>query len=252
MSNKNEPTKVLSLAEQEILIKDEILRFVKLAKEKGSLTIEEINDQLPQEIIAPSVLDSFMHGLEVGGVTIIDLAETKKGDEDEKDAFLADPDKEDEDVDEEEKAESEDLKGNDPVRLYLRKMGSVSLLTREGEVEIARITIASTTQDVICVYARQVGKRIHYRVVDEYEDEAQRTNRRRTSSRPLTLEQLVNFFLGGWDLICCLDSNFGHDMESRDEIHSFIVDASSDFYADFEIAVRDRVDDWLAKSGELQ
>jgi hypothetical protein len=66
------------------------------------------------------------------------------------------------------------------------------------------------------------------------------------------LEQLVNFFLGGWDLICCLDSNFGHDMESRCEIHSFIVDASSDFYADFETAIRDRVDAWLTASGELQ
>jgi len=138
-------------------------------------------------------------------------------------------------------------------RFHPNMMGGEYLPDRKiGEVEIARITIASTTQDVICVYARQVGKRIHYRVVDEYGSETQDTKRRRTSSRPLTLEQLVNFFLGGWDLICCLDSNFGHDMESRDEIHSFIVDASSDFYADFEIAVRDRVDAWLAKSGELQ
>jgi len=138
-------------------------------------------------------------------------------------------------------------------RFHPVMMGGEYLPDRKiGEVEIARITIASTTQDVICVYARQVGKRIHYRVVDEYGSETQDTKRRRTSSRPLTLEQLVNFFLGGWDLICCLDSNFGHDMESRDEIHGFIVDASSDFYADFEIAVRDRVDAWLAKSGELQ
>ena len=138
-------------------------------------------------------------------------------------------------------------------RFHPNMMGGEYLPDRKiGEVEIARITIASTTQDVICVYARQVGKRIHYRVVDEYGSETQDTKRRRTSSRPLTLEQLANFFLGGWDLICCLDSNFGHDMESRDEIHSFIVDASSDFYADFEIAVRDRVDAWLAKSGELQ
>ena len=137
-------------------------------------------------------------------------------------------------------------------RFHPTMMGGEYLPNRkEGEVEIARITIASTTQDVICVYARQVGKRIHYRVVDEYEDEAQRANRRRTSIRPLTLEQLVSFFLGGWDLICCLDSNFGQDIDLRDEIHNFIVDASSDFYTDFEIAIRDRVDTWLARSGEL-
>ncbi|MBV2168536.1 MAG: RNA polymerase sigma factor RpoD [Bdellovibrio sp.] len=134
---EKEPVKVLSLQEQETLIKEEIQRFLKLAKEKGALTIEEINDLLPPEIIAPSVLDSFMQGLEAGGVVISDLSETSKEEEGEG-AFLESPDSDDEEVDEEEKAESEDVKGNDPVRLYLRKMGSVSLLTREGEVEIAR------------------------------------------------------------------------------------------------------------------
>jgi RNA polymerase primary sigma factor len=69
---------------------------------------------------------------------IIFLKRSLNKSDDDKDSFLADPDKEDEESDEEEKAESEDVKGNDPVRLYLRKMGSVSLLTREGEVEIAR------------------------------------------------------------------------------------------------------------------
>jgi RNA polymerase primary sigma factor len=136
-SNSNEETtKELSLQEQEALIKEEIQRFLKMAKEKGTLTIEEINELLPPEIIAASVLDSFMQALEVNGVVITDMSEVKS--EDEKEAFLADPDKEDEEVDEDEKAEGEDVKGNDPVRLYLRKMGSVSLLTREGEVEIAR------------------------------------------------------------------------------------------------------------------
>lgn len=132
-----EPSKVLSLQEQETLIKEEIQRFLKLAKEKGALLIEEINDLLPPEILAPSVLDTFMHALEAGGVVISDLSETSKEEEGEG-TFLESPDSEDEEVDEEEKAESEDVKGNDPVRLYLRKMGSVSLLTREGEVEIAR------------------------------------------------------------------------------------------------------------------
>ncbi|MGZ3769228.1 MAG: RNA polymerase sigma factor RpoD [Bdellovibrio sp.] len=134
---EKESVKVLSLQEQETLIKEEIQRFLKLAKEKGSLMIEEINDLLPPEIIAPSVLDAFMQGLEAGGVVISDLSETSKAEEGEG-AFLESPDSEDEEVDEEELAESEDVKGNDPVRLYLRKMGSVSLLTREGEVEIAR------------------------------------------------------------------------------------------------------------------
>ncbi len=133
--NKEE-VKVLTLAEQESLIKEEIQKFLKMAKDKGSLTIEEINELLPQEIIAPSVLDSFMQALEVNGVVITDLSEAAREEGD--GSFLADPDAEDEEADEDEVAESEDVRGNDPVRLYLRKMGGVSLLTREGEVEIAR------------------------------------------------------------------------------------------------------------------
>ena len=135
-SNSNDAVKELSLVEQETLIKEEIQRFLKVAKEKGALTIEEINELLPPEIIASTVLDMFMQAMEINGVSITDLSELKS-DED-KESFLADPDKEDEEEDADEKAESEDVKGNDPVRLYLRKMGSVSLLTREGEVEIAR------------------------------------------------------------------------------------------------------------------
>jgi hypothetical protein len=115
------------------------------------------------------------------------------------------------------------------------------------EVEIARIVIASTTQDVTCVYARQVGQRIHYRVVDEYNGSTLSGKAVRTSVRPLTLEQLVDFFLESWDLIACLDCNFESDGYPRDEIHSFIVDASSSFYAEFDELIRVRVDDWLYK-----
>lgn len=58
--NEKEDVKVLSLQEQETLIKEEIQRFLKIAKEKNGLTIEEINELLPPEFIAPSVLDSLM------------------------------------------------------------------------------------------------------------------------------------------------------------------------------------------------
>lgn len=117
--------------------------------------------------------------------------------------------------------------------------------TRGEEVEIARITIASTTQDVTCVYARQVGQRIHYRVVDEYNGDTLSGAGIRTSLRPLSLEQLTDFFLSSWDLISCLDANFEYDGYPRDEAHGFIVDASSSFYAEFGRLVHQRVDRWL-------
>ena len=136
LSNVKENSKPLTLAEQEAAIVEEIQRFIKLGKEKGNLTIEEINDLLPAEIIAPSVLDSFMNALEQNGIVISD--HTEKDKEEGEGSFLANPDAEEEEEDEDEVKEEEDIKSNDPVRLYLRKMGSVSLLTREGEVEIAR------------------------------------------------------------------------------------------------------------------
>ncbi len=139
MSKKNltgspEEIKVLSIAEQEVIAKEELQKLIKLAKEKGRITIEEINETLPQEILAVSVLDSFMQSLEANGVVITEHSEIAKQEEQEE--FLANADEED--LDEEEVKEAEDVKGADPVRLYLRKMGSVSLLTRDGEVEIAR------------------------------------------------------------------------------------------------------------------
>jgi RNA polymerase primary sigma factor len=130
-----EPKKTLSIPEQEALIKDEIQKFIKIAKEKTFITIEEVNEMLPPEIIASSVLDQLMHAMEANSVVIKDTTETKS---EESENFLASAESQDEEVDEDELAEAEDVKGNDPVRLYLRKMGSVSLLTREGEVEIAR------------------------------------------------------------------------------------------------------------------
>jgi len=135
-SGIKEPLRVLTVAEQEALIKEEVQKFIKLAKDKPFFTMEEVNELLPPEFIAASALDLFMHGLEANSVVIKDTTENKSGDDSE--TFLANADNEEEEADEDEIAEAEDVKGNDPVRLYLRKMGSVSLLTREGEVEIAR------------------------------------------------------------------------------------------------------------------
>lgn len=134
--NSKEITKVLSIPEQEALAKEEVQKLLKLQKDKGRVTIEEINESLPPDVVAVSVLDAFMQSLEANGIVITEHAEVVRGED--KEEFLADVDKEEEEDDDEDVTSSEDVKGSDPVRLYLRKMGSVSLLTREGEVEIAR------------------------------------------------------------------------------------------------------------------
>ncbi len=136
---EKEELRNLSPLEQQTAIKEEVERFLRLGREKGFLTVEEINELLPAELIDATALDIFMQALDTAGVIITELSAQKKDGDEEGQTFLADPDAEQEEEDEDEDAgESDDVKGNDPVRLYLRKMGSVSLLTREGEVEIAR------------------------------------------------------------------------------------------------------------------
>ncbi|MDZ4661002.1 MAG: RNA polymerase sigma factor RpoD [Pseudomonadota bacterium] len=140
-SGKEKEIKTLSLAEQEALVKEELKIFIQKAKDKGFLTIDEINDLLPPEVTATSVLDTLMQGLELNSVKIVGPPETGKTSDGESEVLAemsGSPDKEEEEEEEEEGEVKEDVKSNDPVRLYLKKMGSVSLLTREGEVEIAQ------------------------------------------------------------------------------------------------------------------
>lgn len=130
-------------------------------------------------------------------------------------------------------------------RIHPNFMGGEYLPDREDEeVEIARITIASTTRDVTCVYAKRGKNRIYYRVVDEYNGDTL-NQPTRTSSKPLTLKQLTEFFLKSWDLISCLDVNFESDGYPRDAVQNFIVDASSNFYAEFGTLITLKINEWL-------
>jgi hypothetical protein len=86
-------------------------------------------------------------------------------------------------------------------------------------------------------------------VVDEYENMTL-DERTRTSVKPLSLIELFEFFIKGWDLFCCLEANFGEHGYDRDEVQGFIVDASSSFYAEFEDLLRQRVDQWVDQRRE--
>jgi len=107
--------------------KKELQKLVVLGKEKGFLTYEEINDALPEEISESDSIDEVMTLLEDNDIEIV---ENEKQFKQAKKQVAADK----------EELEKEDTlsRGLDPVRLYLKKMGSVALLTREGEIEIAK------------------------------------------------------------------------------------------------------------------
>ena len=116
----------------------------------------------------------------------------------------------------------------------------------ENEVMVARVTIASTTQDVTCIYARRGKNRIYYRVVDEYGGGSFRGRSTRTSTRPLTLGDLVSFFNGAWSIFNVLEANFGHTGYDLEEMQDFIVGAESEYYGGFEALYRRRVREWAA------
>jgi RNA polymerase primary sigma factor len=105
---------------------DEVRQLITMGKEKGYLLYEEVNDMLPSEISSSDELDDIFSMFGSMGIEVVDseqkFREAKDG---------------------EEGAELDLTPGtldktNDPVRMYLREMGTVPLLTREGEVEIAK------------------------------------------------------------------------------------------------------------------
>ncbi len=121
-----------------VLLESEIDKLKKSAgKQSNVLHIGELNEHLSTDIIDPELLDSLMLELEKSAIEIKYPALSKNGmikgkSKDGENLFVSE-----EDNTEEEETELK-LRSNDPVRLYLRKMGGVSLLDREGEVEIAR------------------------------------------------------------------------------------------------------------------
>ncbi len=111
------------------------------------------------------------------------------------------------------------------------------------EVEIARISIKSTTFDVTTVYAVQGTSRLYYRVCDEYNGDTLTGPTTRSSIRPLTMGQLVDFFLGAWDLMNVLEGNFiDGGFDTYDDMLDFF-DGESEFYPCFDRTLRSMVRD---------
>src|SRR5512140_2946835 len=115
---------------------EEVKQLIDLGKEKGFLTYDEVNDLLPPDMVSSEQIDDVMSMFGEMEIEIVDSVQKVK-------IPKAKLDLEDEEEIEGEQEEMEFEPGtlgrtSDPVRMYLREMGSVSLLTREGEVEIAK------------------------------------------------------------------------------------------------------------------
>ncbi|GFO68555.1 RNA polymerase sigma factor RpoD [Geomonas limicola] len=174
---------------------DEVKQLIDLGKEKGFLTYEEVNDLLPPDIVSSDQIDDVMSMFGDMDIEIVDSAQKVK----------IPKIKMDLEEDEEHEGEQEEVefepgtlgRTSDPVRMYLREMGSVSLLTREGEVEIAkRIEVGErdvasvilntpiTVKEVISLGERlrkfqigaiEISKDVEEEVIEEGEEDVQAT-----------------------------------------------------------------------------
>ena len=115
--------------------------LIKLGKERGFLTYSEINDHLPDDLVDAEQIEAIISTFGDMGIQVYDQAPDQE-------TLLIASDTQpvaqpDEDVEEQAEAalstvDSEFGRTTDPVRMYMREMGSVELLTREGEIEIAK------------------------------------------------------------------------------------------------------------------
>src|SRR5690606_33455041 len=139
--------------------------LINLGRSKGFLTYDDVADALPPDSIGPDQMDDMLSALDSEDIAVVESSKNVKSGLDAADDDLDLDDDADDDDDSKvptradleaasaveasatKKSSSspsrggsdeDQYKSNDPVRMYLRKMGSVALLTREGEVEIAK------------------------------------------------------------------------------------------------------------------
>ncbi len=159
---------------------DEFKKLITLGEEKGFLTYDDVNDLLPSDVISSDQIDDIIM---LFGEKNIDIIDTDKGEK------LLVKKSSDERVE----GKSEDLLGllpalgktGDPVKMYLREMGMVSLLSREGEVEIAKkieegaresmeavFSVASSIKEVVKIGAQLKSGELRIKtLLENIEDE---------------------------------------------------------------------------------
>jgi RNA polymerase primary sigma factor len=131
------------MAKQELLV--EVKKLISIGKEKGFLTYDELNSTLPAEVVSSEQFGSIMT---MFGEMDIEIVDAPEGERQQKPRSTADQDDGAEETDEGDAGDDGEKeidltpgalsRTDDPVRLYLKEMGSVALLSREGEIEIAK------------------------------------------------------------------------------------------------------------------
>ena len=135
----------------------EIGTLIDLGRKKGFLLYDEVNDMLPAEITAPEEISALLESISAAGILLSDEPLVPDGAESADDGVAA-------------KAQEEEVgrairsgavdKTTDPVRMYLREMGTHPLLDREGEVELAQLMESGRERSVRALYATPLALRL--------------------------------------------------------------------------------------------
>ena len=118
---KSGKSKVSSFLDKEL--KTRLTVLLRTAKKTGTLTYDELNEVLPPATSSPEAIEEVMTKLDDAGVALVHKKEDEEETKTETGGNVA---------------EDESGRNDDPVRMYLREMGAVDLLTREGEISIAK------------------------------------------------------------------------------------------------------------------
>ncbi len=160
---------------------EQVNQLIDMGKEKGFLTYEEVNDMLPSDIVSPDQIDDLMIMFGEMDIEIVEGVQKVK-------IFKRKLQKSPEEAEGESEEELDQVpfeKFSDPVRMYLREMGSVSLLNREEEVEIAKrieegekeivrviVQAPFTIQELIAIGEKLKSEKMSVReVIGDLEDE---------------------------------------------------------------------------------
>ncbi len=151
LADKTPRITVVNGAETGFDLSEKIKELVRLAQEQGHLTYNDLNEVLPENVVTPEILDEVFSKLRGLEIEVVDQAEIDR---------VKTPD-----ADEEETVHLDAL--DDPVRMYLKQMGQVPLLTREQEVEISKRIEAAENEMRKIVYSLGFAGKEHIALAEK-------------------------------------------------------------------------------------
>jgi len=149
-------------------LQEKVRDLIKLAKEQGYVTFDDLDEHLPDGFNEPDHFDTVIGQLRAVEIEIIDASDVDR---------VKDVRKDDDEEEKEEKADSKLDILDDPVRMYLKQMGQVPLLTREQEVEISKRIEDAELKVQESLYRFGFIARAHYDLAQKLIDQRERFDR---------------------------------------------------------------------------